>query len=71
MQFKLDENLPPAAAELLRSLGHDVSTVYDQGLQGHTAPNFWRPARARARSSFHWTWTSQTSWCIRPSGTPG
>ena len=33
MQFKLDENLPPAAAELLRSLGHDVMTVYDHGLQ--------------------------------------
>ena len=24
MQFKLDENLPPSAAELLRGLGHDV-----------------------------------------------
>ena len=24
MQFKLDENLPPPAAELLRGLGHDV-----------------------------------------------
>ena len=33
MQFKLDENLPPPAADLLRSLGHDVMTVYDQGLQ--------------------------------------
>ncbi len=31
MQFKLDENLPPAAADLLRGRGHDVMTVYDQG----------------------------------------
>ena len=38
MQFKLDENLPPSAAELLRSLGHDVMTVYDQGLQSCTDP---------------------------------
>ena len=33
MQFKLDENLPPAATNFLRSLGHDVKTVYDQGIQ--------------------------------------
>ena len=38
MQFKLDENLPPAVTELLRSLGHDVMTVYDQGLQSCTDP---------------------------------
>jgi predicted nuclease of predicted toxin-antitoxin system len=39
MQFKLDENLPPSVAELLRSLGHDVMTVYDQGLQSCTDPD--------------------------------
>jgi predicted nuclease of predicted toxin-antitoxin system len=38
MQFKLDQNLPPAAADLLRELGHDVMTVYDQGLQSCTDP---------------------------------
>ena len=38
MQFKLDENLPPSAAELLRSLGHDVMPVYDQGLQSCIDP---------------------------------
>jgi len=38
MQFKLDENLPPSATELLRSLGHDVMTVYDQGLKSCTDP---------------------------------
>jgi predicted nuclease of predicted toxin-antitoxin system len=38
MQFKLDENLPPSAAELLSGLGHDVMTVYDQGLQGCADP---------------------------------
>ena len=38
MQFKLDENLPPSASDLLRRLGHDVMTVYDQGLQSCTDP---------------------------------
>jgi predicted nuclease of predicted toxin-antitoxin system len=38
MKFKLDENLPPSAAELLRSLGHGVMTVYDQGLQSCIDP---------------------------------
>ena len=38
MQFKLDENLPPSAVELLQGLGHDVMTVYDQGLQSCNDP---------------------------------
>lgn len=38
MRFKLDENLPPAAADLLRSLGHEVMTVFDQGLQSCSDP---------------------------------
>ena len=38
MRFKLDENLPPAAVVLLRGLGHDVMTVYDQDLQSCTDP---------------------------------
>ncbi|HXT60964.1 MAG TPA: DUF5615 family PIN-like protein [Pirellulales bacterium] len=33
MFFKLDENLPPAAADLLRGASHDVMTVYEQGLR--------------------------------------
>ena len=38
MQVKLDENLPPSAAGLLRRLGHDLMNVYDQGLQSCTDP---------------------------------
>jgi predicted nuclease of predicted toxin-antitoxin system len=34
VKLKLDENLGLGAAELLRSFGHDVSTVRMQGLQG-------------------------------------
>lgn len=34
MKIKLDENIPLAVAELLRSLGHDVDTVVSEGLTG-------------------------------------
>ena len=36
MQFKIDENLHPEVATLLRQHGHDATTVYDQGLRGHS-----------------------------------
>lgn len=36
MRFKIDENLPPESAVLLRNNGHDALTVWDQGLQGHS-----------------------------------
>jgi len=34
MRRKTDENLHPEVADLLRSLGHDVKTVWDEGLRG-------------------------------------
>ena len=34
MKFKLDENIGRRGRELLRSAGHDVMTVHDQGLGG-------------------------------------
>ena len=34
-RFKLDENLPVEAAELLQATGHDALTVLDQALSGH------------------------------------
>jgi predicted nuclease of predicted toxin-antitoxin system len=34
MRFKTDENLHPEVAALLRELGHDALTVWDQGLRG-------------------------------------
>ncbi|MBA3314893.1 MAG: DUF5615 family PIN-like protein [Planctomycetota bacterium] len=34
MRFKLDENIHPAAADLLKRHGHDAMTVYEQGLRG-------------------------------------
>jgi predicted nuclease of predicted toxin-antitoxin system len=38
MHFKIDENLPPEVAELLRQEGHEVATIFDQGLRSHTDP---------------------------------
>lgn len=34
MNFKLDENLPADAALLLTQAGHNVETIYREGLQG-------------------------------------
>lgn len=38
MRFKIDENLPPDVADLLRNDGHEAYTVFDQGLRSHTDP---------------------------------
>jgi predicted nuclease of predicted toxin-antitoxin system len=35
MKFKIDENLPIEAAEILRQAGHDALTVYDQYMSGN------------------------------------
>ena len=34
MKFKLDENIGRRGLELLKACGHDVMTVWDQGLHG-------------------------------------
>lgn len=34
MRFKLDENMPTEAAELLRSKGYDAHTVFDECIVG-------------------------------------
>jgi predicted nuclease of predicted toxin-antitoxin system len=38
MKFKVDENLPIEATELLRNAGHDGLTVYDQQMAGAADP---------------------------------
>lgn len=49
MRLKLDENLPPAAVELLRSAGHDVITVYEQGLKSCTDPEVLAACQAEGK----------------------
>jgi predicted nuclease of predicted toxin-antitoxin system len=34
MKFKIDENLPVEAAESLRQMGYEATTVLEQGLGG-------------------------------------
>jgi len=39
MNFKIDENIPVEAAELLRKTGYDATTVSGQGLIGTSDTN--------------------------------
>jgi predicted nuclease of predicted toxin-antitoxin system len=49
MKFKLDENLHPENGDLLQERGHDVATVYDQGLRGHEDPEIAEACRQEGR----------------------
>lgn len=49
MRIKLDENLPISLAPLLKTLGHDVSTVDDEGLRGKPDFDIWQAAQSEAR----------------------
>ena len=50
MKFKVDENLPVDAAQLLRESGHDVFTVLDQGLGGAKDQAIAQICRAEGRA---------------------
>ena len=39
MRFKLDENMPVEAADLLRAASHIADTVHDEQLAGHPDPD--------------------------------
>ena len=49
MKIKLDENMPEALAVQLRILGHDVHTVPEEFLAGHSDPDIWAAAQAEKR----------------------
>jgi len=49
MKIKLDENLPVRLAILLKDLGHDVHTVYDEALIGHPDDDIWQQAQRESR----------------------
>jgi len=48
-RFKLDENLPRDTEALLRKAGHDVHTVLDEQLGGHSDPRVFDASRAEDR----------------------
>jgi predicted nuclease of predicted toxin-antitoxin system len=50
MRFKLDENMPRAARDLLSAFGHDVSTAVEQGLAGHPDPEIIAVCKVEARA---------------------
>lgn len=49
MNFKLDENLGQAAADILRAAEHDVATVAEERLQGAPDTRVLEAAHAEAR----------------------
>jgi predicted nuclease of predicted toxin-antitoxin system len=50
MLIKLDENLPPAVADLLRGASHDVKTVYEQGLRSRADPDVLAVCQSEGRA---------------------
>jgi predicted nuclease of predicted toxin-antitoxin system len=49
MNIKLDENLPLRLASRLKDLGHDVHTLHDERLVGHSDSEIWEAAQKEAR----------------------
>jgi len=49
MKIKLDENLPPRLAILLKDLGHDTHTLQDELLLGHSGREIWEAAQKESR----------------------
>ena len=50
ISFKLDENLSPFIGDFLRASGHDVMTVYEQGLRSCADPVVLDPCHAEGRA---------------------
>ena len=49
MKFKLDENVGRRGLEFLKASGHDVMTVWDQGLRGVTDEELFQICAAEGR----------------------
>ncbi len=50
MKFKVDENLPIEAAEILRAAGHDVMTVLEQAMGAMPDPDLAEVCRVEDRA---------------------
>jgi predicted nuclease of predicted toxin-antitoxin system len=50
VRIKVDENIGAVGVSLLRESGHDVATVYDQGLSGGTDDRLFEICVAEART---------------------
>lgn len=69
-RFKVDENLPSDAAELLAAAGHDALTVGDQRMVGQPDMNLGLICQREGRAIVSSTWTSPTFAPIRRATTP-
>ena len=49
MRIKIDEDLPNAAAELLRQRRYEANTVVGQGMGGWKDPELWRAVQHEGR----------------------
>src|SRR5438105_7157994 len=49
MKIKLDENLPHRLATLLKNLGHEPHTLYEERLVGHPDAEVWEAAQKESR----------------------
>jgi len=49
MKIKLDENLPLPLVSLLIELGHDLHTLHDEGLIGHSDREIWEASQKESR----------------------
>jgi predicted nuclease of predicted toxin-antitoxin system len=49
MKIRLDENMPAGLAAVLSDLGHDATTVPDEGLGGRDDTSIWQAAQRGAR----------------------
>lgn len=49
MKIKLDENLPHRLATLLENFGHEIHTLYEEKLSGHSDEDVWEAAQKESR----------------------
>jgi len=49
MKIKLDENLPHRLAAILKDLGHQVDTAFEERLVGRPDAEIWRAAQDESR----------------------
>lgn len=49
MKIKLDENMPNLLVATLANLGHDVETVAQEGLAGHSDSDIWKCSQKEGR----------------------
>jgi len=49
MKIKLDENLPHRLATLLKNLGHEVHTLYEERLVGRPDAEVWEATQKESR----------------------